>query len=242
MQNINSDQLRKRLAKHTRKMNWLAEQNDLIVATLKQRGLQAVEKTADEDLVFSADKMILTNADGTEVFNTDWPNPLANPGLRANSKAKSPFSEEHSKAVHRPMPEELSVMFSSFFKGFGHVRVGNTGGEVLIDTEWPNPFVSPDLPSPVINPESNRKIALTADELKAGGWWCADVSEECRLALIVNGASVTSYRWIGSENVQCAYKPDSESNVLRAHQPVDLDILKQIHRIGNNFYWGAPNG
>ena len=79
---------------------------------------------------------------------------------------------------------------------------------------------------------------LTAEELKAGGWWCADVSEECRLALIDNGASVTSYRWIGNANVQCAYKPDSESNVLRAHVPVVLDNLKQIHRIGNEFYWG----
>ena len=43
MQNINSDQLRKRLAKHTRKMNWLAKQNDLIVELLAQRGLKAIE-------------------------------------------------------------------------------------------------------------------------------------------------------------------------------------------------------
>lgn len=43
MQNLNSDQLRKLLKNHTRKMNWIAEQNDLIVAALKQRGLQPVE-------------------------------------------------------------------------------------------------------------------------------------------------------------------------------------------------------
>jgi hypothetical protein len=43
MQSLNSDQLRKLLKKHTRKMNWISEQNDLIVAMLKQRGLQPVE-------------------------------------------------------------------------------------------------------------------------------------------------------------------------------------------------------
>lgn len=48
MQSLNSDQLRKLLKKHTRKMNWLAEQNDLIVATLKQRGLQAVDPAGDD--------------------------------------------------------------------------------------------------------------------------------------------------------------------------------------------------
>lgn len=48
MQSLNSDQLRKLLKKHTRKMSWLAEQNDLIVATLKQRGLQAVDPAGDD--------------------------------------------------------------------------------------------------------------------------------------------------------------------------------------------------
>lgn len=48
MQSLNSDQLRKLLKKHTRKMNWLAEQNNLIVATLKQRGLQAVDPAGDD--------------------------------------------------------------------------------------------------------------------------------------------------------------------------------------------------
>ena len=78
---------------------------------------------------------------------------------------------------------------------------------------------------------------LTADELKAGGWWCADVSEECRLVIADSGIGVTGYSWDDNARVQCAYKLDSESNVLRAHHSVDLDILKQIHRIGNEFYW-----
>lgn len=78
---------------------------------------------------------------------------------------------------------------------------------------------------------------LTADELKAGGWWCADVSEECLLALIDNSDDVVTHHWYDNVVAQCAYKSDSESNVLRAHLPVDLDILKQIHRISNEFYW-----
>lgn len=48
MQNFNSDQLRTALAQNTTKMNRLAEQNDLIVATLKRRGLCAVDPSDDK--------------------------------------------------------------------------------------------------------------------------------------------------------------------------------------------------
>ena len=78
---------------------------------------------------------------------------------------------------------------------------------------------------------------LTEWELKAGGWWCADVSEECRLALVDNGTGVTGKRWDDNAPTQCVYKSDPKSNVLRAHVLVVLDNLKQIHRIGNDFYW-----
>lgn len=78
---------------------------------------------------------------------------------------------------------------------------------------------------------------LTTEELKAGGWWCGDVSEACRLASVCSGIGVTSIRWDGNSHAQVAYKLGSESNVVRAHVPVDLDNLKQIHRIGNDFYW-----
>lgn len=79
---------------------------------------------------------------------------------------------------------------------------------------------------------------LTTEELKAGGWWCADVSEECRLSLIDNGVGVASYCWNSYEHAQVAYKLGSESNVVRAHVPIVLDNLKQIKRVGNEFYWG----
>lgn len=79
---------------------------------------------------------------------------------------------------------------------------------------------------------------LTPEELKAGGWWCADVSEECRLAFIGTGVDVGSRSWDDDARVQCAYKSGSKSNAMRAHVPVVLDNLKQIHRIGIEFYWG----
>lgn len=78
---------------------------------------------------------------------------------------------------------------------------------------------------------------LTTEEIMAGGWWCADVSEECRLAFTDSGVGVACNRWDENANVQCAYKSNSEKNVLLAHVAVDLDTLKQIHRVGNYFYW-----
>ena len=187
MQNINSDQLRKRLAKHTRKMNWLAEQNDLIVELLAQRGLKAIEKTADEDLVFSADKMILTNAGGAEVFNTDWPNPLIHPDQY----------EAHSRMA-----------------------------------EWLDTFQE----------AKEDRVPLTAKELKAGGWWCDDVSEECRSVFASKGVYARNDDWSNKEGSQykCCYL--SWGVVVRSYLRMEgLKQLKQIHRIGSEFYWGAPN-
>lgn len=161
MQSLNSDQLRKLLKKHTRKMNWLAKQNDLIVELLAERGLKAIEP------------------------------------------------DNNDVAIH-PCVMQLDKL-----------------GEALFRTQF--------------EPKRREEIALTAEELNAGGWWCADVSEECRLAFADSGTGVTSNSWNDYARVQCAYKPDSESNVMLAHLPVDLDILKQIHRIGNNFYWGAAS-
>ena len=98
----------------------------------------------------------------------------------------------------------------------------------------------------LLDPERRADAPLTTDELEAGGWWCADVSEDCRLAFVCSGIGVASYNWDDNARAQCAYKPDSESNVLRSLSPVDLDYLddldirKQIHRIGSEFYWGAP--
>lgn len=190
MKNLNSDQLRKLLEKHTRKMNWLAEQNDLIVELLAERGLKAIEKTAGEDLVCSADKMVIFNAAGAEVFNTDWPNPLIDPDQY----------EAHSRMA-----------------------------------EWVSKFQK----------VREDRMPLTTEELNAGGWWCDDTSEYCRLALSRKGIAIKSQSWDGRYSFcfmdnDHAYRgrvyrglPGEKSRVTCAK--------KQIRRIGNNFYWGAAS-
>ena len=64
MQNLNSDQLRRQLDENNAAMNILTDDNQKIVELLAERGLKAIKKTADEELVFVADKMILSNTDG----------------------------------------------------------------------------------------------------------------------------------------------------------------------------------
>ena len=77
---------------------------------------------------------------------------------------------------------------------------------------------------------------LTADELSVGDWWCADVSEECRLALVDKGVYVVSPCWSEDKRAKYAYKSGYGLSVIRTS--LQVDELKQIHRIGNEFYWG----
>lgn len=75
---------------------------------------------------------------------------------------------------------------------------------------------------------------LTVDELKAGGWWFDEVRSHSLQELFreydVNITGV-SKGWFGaSEVASCVI---SSSDYGR-----DLSGFKQIHRIGNDFYWG----
>lgn len=78
---------------------------------------------------------------------------------------------------------------------------------------------------------------LTTEELLAGGWWCGDTSEACRLAFVANGVQTEAENWNDSALVHCAYKLQSDFHVYRAHMAIDVSTLKQIYRIGGNFYW-----
>ena len=93
------------------------------------------------------------------------------------------------------------------------------------------------------NVELDEQIAdkakpLTYLELDAGGWWCGDTSEACRLAFVANGVQTEADHWGKSSRIRCAYKLPYHVFILRAHVPIDVSTLKQIHRIGGNFYWG----
>lgn len=90
-------------------------------------------------------------------------------------------------------------------------------------------------------PPKSWKIAdgakpLTADELLAGWWWCADVSEECANTFKSKGLQVfNSSGWgDGEQWGSCAL--DSDGEVTRGF--FDVGYNKQINRIGNEFYWG----
>jgi len=181
VQNLNSDELRKRLGENNATMNTLTEDNQKIVDLLADRGLQATEKT-----IFKVDRIWLTDPAGNEILNTDWHNPFV--------KLETHEIDHCSLKIDAAIKPE---------------------------------------------PREETKAALTADELKAGGWWCADISRECALAFIAAGVDVhnsknwtvnarTHYGWGG-----CTYLKDEVTRTNNRY-------TKQIHRIGNDFFWGAP--
>lgn len=77
---------------------------------------------------------------------------------------------------------------------------------------------------------------LTAEELKAGGWWCGDVSKDCANAFESKGLRViNSFDWgSGADLIGCGL--DDSGGVTRCI--FEFIDEKQIHRIGNEFYWG----
>ena len=140
----------------------------------------------------------------------------------------------------QPIVEELQCHLANLFD-----MVRDELQQRLKESSWSEPSIgiARQVEAPYKSVKLDGQIddeakPLTTDELMAGGWWCSDVSEECRLIFADSGVGVTSSRWNENANVQCAYKSNSESNVLRAYVAVNLDDLKQIHRIGNDFFWG----
>lgn len=97
----------------------------------------------------------------------------------------------------------------------------------LAERSWSEPALGVDKAKP-----------LTLDELMAGGWWCADVSEECRLALVGIGINTAVDSWDDNARARCALKRYYGSYVARSDMAVDSDTIKRIKRIGNDFYWG----
>ena len=77
---------------------------------------------------------------------------------------------------------------------------------------------------------------LTADELRAGGWWCADTSEDALKAFILSGLiNKENTHWDGSFYGCFLY--EIGSNLIDRGFRHHTEGLKQIHRIGNEFYW-----
>lgn len=93
---------------------------------------------------------------------------------------------------------------------------------------------SPYKSGPIIG----RAEPLTTEELKAGGWWCSDVSKDCAEAFKSKGLRAfhssewgSNVTWDGCTMDVCG------SGVIRRFFGCS-EGNKQIHRIGIEFYWG----
>ena len=85
-------------------------------------------------------------------------------------------------------------------------------------------------------PKRSEEIALTAEELKAGGWWCADTGDGSLKAFLSLGFKTEgNIPWDGFYYACFLYTHGS--NLLDRGSEDHTDGLKQIHRIGNEFYW-----
>lgn len=77
---------------------------------------------------------------------------------------------------------------------------------------------------------------LTIEELMAGGWWCADVSKDCANAFKSKNFRVfNSFDW-RPDGAWSGCTLDDDGDVVREF--FGFTGNKQIHRVGNEFYWG----
>lgn len=103
----------------------------------------------------------------------------------------------------------------------------------LVERSWLDPVTHDQ------EPIKSGKIAdkakpLTSEELKSGSW-CVDVNEECMNALVEKGL-VELYDWsIVEGNKYCSM---AGSIVVMTPMMAHNAALKQIHLVGNEFYWG----
>ena len=91
----------------------------------------------------------------------------------------------------------------------------------------------------VIEKIAEDRMPLTTEELNAGGWWCDDTSEYCRLALSNKGIAIKSQSWDGRYSF-CFMRSGRVYRGLPGEKSRVICSEKQIRRIGSHFYWGAP--
>ena len=86
-----------------------------------------------------------------------------------------------------------------------------------------------------MNELNDETKPLTTEELKAGGWWCADVSEDCRLAFTKKGLDARHADWSSDRGYNYCYL--SGNTIARSVVYTHTASLKLIRRIVNEFYW-----
>ena len=85
--------------------------------------------------------------------------------------------------------------------------------------------------------DSDEAKPMTVEELVVGGWLCTDVSEECANALKSKNLRVFNSDEWGDDGLWVGCVMDACGDVKRKGIFFDFAGKKQIHRIGNEFYW-----
>lgn len=78
---------------------------------------------------------------------------------------------------------------------------------------------------------------LTVDELMAGGWWMASATIDDKDCFVRNKLPVESIDWDDDRYASCSLYKNVVTGWRRENSENEP---KQIHRIGNEFYWGEP--
>ncbi|MDM1697136.1 hypothetical protein HX099_10775 [Thiopseudomonas alkaliphila] len=87
--------------------------------------------------------------------------------------------------------------------------------------------------------ERRADVPLTTGEVKAGGWWCAEAGKEVEQELARRNVIIISKKWRQKTHIYgcMSVHPRIASQFV---EPEWAARLRQIHRIGSEFYWGAP--
>ena len=108
----------------------------------------------------------------------------------------------------------------------------------LVERSWLEPVTHDRAPYKSVKLDgqiSDEAKPLTTEELKAGGWWCADVSNDCAKAFESKSLRVFNAPEWGDDGGWGNCGLDDDGDVTRGFY--DLGGKKQIHRIGNQFFW-----
>lgn len=114
-------------------------------------------------------------------------------------------------------------------------NVGDDSGQMEIVQQW----VSKAVVMVDVDEAIKKSASLTAEELRAGGWWCADITELCRVQLAVHGVDVPPQSWSNGSCWDCCFLLGPGFVADRGPEK-SKSGLRQIHRVGSEFYWGAP--
>ncbi len=92
-----------------------------------------------------------------------------------------------------------------------------------------------------VEPSSHPSKAseVTYKQLRQGGWWCAEAGKEMERELARRNVIIISKKWRQKSHIYgcMSVHPRIASQFVFPYWTLRL---RQTHRIGGEFYWGAP--